>query len=362
MSNQWAVRQAGEADNDRILDILEATPQMGYIQLAFERRPSYFAALAVSHDEPEVYVYQDFEGDCIGGLFSCGKRRLYVNGELTTLRYTGDLRIHPDYQGTRALFRMARKLKDLSQPGEWMHTVILSDNTKSLHAVSTGRGGLPDYYKQARFITHSLFLKPRRNTLARQVRRANRDDIDAMQRLFDREAPSKHFTPELDLRALDRGDDPHYRGLTINDFYLLEEDGEVTAFLALWDQEPFKQTRVTDYHWSFSLTRHLYNLWARLAGGFRIPPKGQTLRYYYAYAITVAGNDPARLEALIAKVAAEHSGEVLTVGLDRRDPLNRATRRWRKHSLGSEHFVTSYDGDPNEQLDDRLTHPEVARL
>ncbi|MGM0563503.1 MAG: hypothetical protein ACQES2_04145 [Pseudomonadota bacterium] len=362
MSKPWTVRRANESDNDAILEILESTPQMGYIQLAFERRPSYFAALAVSHDEPEVYVYEDREKERIGGLFSCGKRKLFINGRMTTLRYTGDLRIHPEFQGTRALFRMARTLKNLSQPGEWMHTVILSDNAKSLHAVSTGRGGLPNYYKQARFITHSLFLKPRRSAPGQKVRRAQAKDINAMQDLFDREAPNKHFTPAMDFRALNRGDDPHYRGLSLDDFYLLEENDEITAFLGLWDQEPFKQTRVVDYHWSFALTRHLYNLWARVAGGFVIPPKGQTLRYYYACAVTVADNDPARLEALIAKIASKHNGEVLTIGLDRRDPLNRATRRWRKHSLGSEHFVTSYESDPNEQLDDRLTWPEVARL
>ncbi|EDY86782.1 conserved hypothetical protein [gamma proteobacterium HTCC5015] len=362
MNQQWAIRAATERDNDSILDILEAAPQMGVVQLAFERRPSYFNALLVSHDEPEVYVYEDLEKQRIAGMFSCGKRDMYINGKITSLRYTGDLRIHPKYQGTRVLFRMAKVLKNLSGEQEWMHTVILSDNAKSMHAVSTGRGGLPDYYHQASFVTHSLFLKAKKLPLSDQVRGAKESDIPAMQALYNEEQSRKQFAPLLDLQALHQGNDPHYRGLALDHFIVLEEAGEITAMMGLWDQESFKQTRVTGYHWSFALSRHLYNLWAKLFGGFTIPPKGETLHYRYAYATTCKGNSAKRLGALLSAVSQQCKGEVLTLGLDKKDPLNQATKHWRKHTLGSEHFVTSYQGDPREQLDECLVHPEIARL
>lgn len=258
MNKQWVVRRSSKEDDLAIRELLRDVSQGGIITLGFEREPSYFNAVSVSYCQPEIYVYEDLSCKRIVGVFSAGLREVYINGTPQLIRYTGDLRVHPDYQGTRVMFRMAKQLKAILGNDGWAHTVILSENKKSLNTVSKARGGMPKYFQHCRFNTHTIF--PQRKLLKKHARcltrQASYKDINTMQEFFDREAPKKQFFPHYEFSQLEN-DEKFYQGLSFKNFHLAFAENELVGIFGLWNQGKFKQTRVIDY--KFSLLRNLYN-------------------------------------------------------------------------------------------------------
>lgn len=368
MEKGWTVRLAQDSDDLAIRNLLKSAPQQGLVNLCFEREPSYFEAIATTSNEPVIYVYEDRKKQKIGGMFSAGFREVYINGEITRIRYTGDLRIHPDYQGSRAMFRMVGQLKKLMGDDEWAHTVILSDNKKSMETVSKSRGGMPAYFPHTEFVTHTIFPQRKLKTSSApglKIRAATAHDIHSLQQFFNDNAPAKQFYPHYDFDQIDQCSG-FYRNLKISDFYLAFEQSRIVGVLGIWDQKPFKQTRVTGYQKKFLLIRHLYNFYCYLFGGFIIPKTGSSLSYHYAHCALVKNNNANILRALIQHIFGqdEYNSTPLVIGFDHNDPLNNAVTDLRKHSLRSQHFLTGYGEDPRLQLSDEfpLSYPEVARL
>ena len=363
MNKTWEIREATLADDKSIRDLLKNVSQEGLISLGFEREPSYFSAISVSYNKPEIYVYEDLKNSQIIGMFSAGLRNLYINGKPELVRYTGDLRIHPDHQGTRVMFRMIKTLKSILGKEGWAHTVILSDNQKSLDTVSKARAGMPQYFHHTTFHTYTI---PPQRRLIKPVFKSNintrpalASDIIAMQKFFDDNAPKKQFFPCYDLSKLDGNG--FYNSLNISNYQLAFSGNKIVGLLGLWNQEQFKQTRVIGY--KYPVIRLINNFILR---GVKLPKKGATLSYEYVHTILIADNKPDILSALLhsASHAPSYSKNPIVIGLDSKDPLNCALTPLRKLTLKSEHFLTTYADNPPPLLSTKYpyTYPEVARL
>ena len=363
MNKTWEIREATLADDKGIRELLKDVSQDGLVSLGFEREPSYFSAISVSYNKPEVYVYEDLENSNIIGMFSAGLRNLFINGKPELVRYTGDLRIHPDHQGTRVMFRMIKKLKGILGNEGWAHTVILSDNQKSLDTVSKARAGMPQYFHHATFHTYTI---PKQRRLVRpvlendiKIRPALEDDIIAIQKFFDQNAPKKQFFPCYDFSKLD--DKKFYKNLKISNYQVAFSGNKMVGLLGLWNQEKFKQTRVIGY--KHPIIRLINNF---ILGGVKLPKKGAILSYEYAHTVLVEDNKPDILSALLKSASHNplYSKSPIIIGLDSKDPLNTALNPLRKHLLKSEHFLTTYADTPPSLLSTEYpyTYPEVSRL
>lgn len=357
MSKQWLVREAEAKDDRAIRELLKDTAQDGLIKLGFEREPSYFNAISVSYCKPEIYVYEDLTKSRVVGMFSAGQRELYINGKPQLVRYTADLRVHPEYQGTRVMFRMVKQLKSILGDDGWAHTVILSDNQKSLDTVSKARGGMPQYFHQCTFHTYTI---PQQRKLSMragktQTRPANYNDIPAMQVFFDEQAPKKQFFPCYDFSKLNDCD--FYQGISISNFHLAFSDRKVIGILGLWNQENFKQTRVIDYKSSF--IRYINNILLR---GIKLPKKGGSINYNYVHSLLLENNSSFIFKALLHSAC--QTKTPMVIGLDSTDPLNNTLKPLRKHTLKSEHFLTTYADRPPALCGTEFpyTYPEIARL
>lgn len=361
----WDIRPATAADGEAILDLVRRTPQQGRVLLNFERDPDFFAGAHISCEVPEVWVAG--RGDGLAAVFNIGRRAVFVNGEERQVRYAHDLRIAPDARGGLLLHRMFRVLRRELAPGEWMQTVILAGNRDSMGSVGSGRAGLPTYYPFGEIET-SLLATASAPAAAGvpglHVAPATAADLPDLQQFLDREGPRRQFFPRHRLDALSAGD-PYYAGLASGDFMLAWRGTRVVGVLGIWDQSPFRRTRVLAYPGAVRILRPLLNLLGPVTGGLRLPPEGQSFRYRTLHTLLVQDDDPAVFRLLLQRQLEAQRGrcDALVLGMFVGDPLRPVLRGFRRRTLASRHFLVSYDGDPRPALDPRrLPAIEIARL
>ena len=96
----------------------------------------------------------------------------------------------------------------------------------------------------------------------------------------------------------------------------------------------------------------------------KLPAPGGILSYLTLHCVVVEDNQPDLLRLLLDHAVDRFHGryDALVCGFFAQDPLATVPARYRRRLLLSDHFLVSYDGDPREQLDDRLPYVEVARL
>ena len=361
---RYLIRPAREEDNAGILALIAATPQPGRVLLNFERQPAFVYGSQVNGETPDNWVVESAEepGRIIG-IFAVGRRRLFINGRVTTIRYANDLRVAPEYRGSRLLLNMARKLGELMQQGEWMQTVVLTDNNASMQTVASGRAGLPTYHPCGDIQTSMLFSAPMRRHQGLRISQATENELPLMQQWIDENAPRRQFFPCYRLDGLRTGD-PFYRGLRIDDYWLAWRGSELVGMAGAWNQKSFKQTRVLAYPRGLGWLRHLYNLYVALRGGIRLPPPGGALNYLTLHSMLVEDDRPDILDALLNTMSRAYLRRfgTLVAGFFDSDPLIETMQGYRRQVLHSRQFLVSYDDNPCASLDGRLPYVEVARL
>lgn len=360
----YAIRPASAQDSPALLQLLAATAQQGSIRLTFERAPDYFHAAAVSTEQPEIWV-MDKAGDGIIGTFSIGQRRVFINGQPTSVRYGSDLRIHPDFQGGRTLYRLFGRYRERMQDN-WMQTVILDENEASLTTVGSGRNILPQYIPAGHFTTWLISMRRgEKQGPDAHVQRAGVQDIAEMQAFFDREAASKQFYPCYDFSRIGT-ENPYYRHLAMRDFFILREHGAITGIAALWDQKGFKQTRIAGYSPLLNWLRPFYNALTRVTGHLPLPPVNGVNDYLALHCVVVKDNQPRRFARLLRSIRhalKDTQVQAIACGFDSRDPLLKVALRYPGHRLQSRHFIATYQPDSIRTLDlARLQYPEICRL
>lgn len=365
MSSRYDIRKAYSDDSERLLELIRLSPQEGSIKLNFERKPDYFYATHTTTSDSEVWVMEDTSKNILIAVFSIGKRLVYLNGHKQWVRYGSDLRIHPDYQGGRMLYRLFQCYKTLVK-NDWMQTVILEENDKSINTVSSGRLSLPNYFPFGRIITYSIDChKNIKSSVFYSVRRASVKDIPLMQEYFNQQAALKQFYPYCDFSKIE-SQDGYYRDMKISDMFLVFNRNELVGMCGAWDQKGFKQTVFHEYKGMMKFIRLINNALRVLIGGIYLPKPGEIGRYLILHSILVNNNEPQIFESLLSFIQKQycHShSDAMTFGFDERDPLNQACKKLKGFKLFSKQYLASYESDPRLTLNqDMLFYPEVGRL
>lgn len=362
----YTLRNALPADDAGILRLLGAPQPSTGLVLGFERAPSYLVSAAVSHDTPDVIVATLRDEDTVVGVVNMGRRQVFVNGAKQAVIYGCDMRIAPEHQGGRLLVYFNRLIRERLAEAGWYQTVILKENARSRAAFDQGgRAGLPTYHPHLNVITYTLTSCQLQAPEGLGVRAATAADVPAMNAFVARMADHYQFLPAYDFSGVLSGD-PYYRGLSIEDFVLVERAGELCAIGALWQQKAFKQTRVVAYHPVLALLRPFYNLWTRWQGGLQLPPAGGLLDYMMAHSLLTAPDDSAAfaslLEALWQRLHAR-GGRALCLSLAENDPRRALLGGFRHHAITGTHFLATYQDSRLPALDSsRVAYFECGRL
>lgn len=334
---------AGPQDDLELRSIVRRLPVPGAISLSYQREPNYFEGCA-AHGHLCQTVVARRQGK-VAALACRAARKLYLNGEPTTVGYLGQLRVVPGVNGLPVLLRGFDFFRELHcrSPLEHYLTTIISDNRKARALlVDKPRRSQPRYRSLGEI--HCLTF-PTRGRAAPGV-----GTVDSAERLLDflhRHGSRRQFFPCLTPDSLNGLTGPH-----LEDF--LSTEGGV---LAVWDQTRFKQTVVESYSGGMAWVRPLLN---GLVGG--LPPPGSQLRLGYAACLCLA--DPEAFEPLLqtALSRARHRGlDYLVLGLHQSDPLLPRARKWFHIPYRSELFSVSF-GEEESRFDDRVPYLEIATL
>ena len=358
-------REATPEDNDALLALTEQCPMEGDIGLCVNRRPDFFALNRLEGNRWWVGVVDGRAGTAIGCV-AVAERMVYLHGQPTRSMYVSDLKVHPDYRGTSAADSLTTYARELTV-GDGVPTflTILAGN-HSMEKRLSGPRGLPHMHRFANIRSHSVSLLWRRRIVSHgvSVARGRPEDIEEMADLWHTVAPQRQFAAVYDAQSLATWIESA-PALDPSSYWLARDRaGNLAGFVGLWDQESFKQMRITSYSRKLAGVRAMFNAGAPLVGATRLPPAGGALRYLTAVNVCVPGDSPGVLRTLLLHAYNELRGNgysFLTIGLDVRDPLSSALSGLLSQPTDIWACMATTDGTFTESdLTTRPVHHEIA--
>ena len=361
------VREATPADNDELLALASRCPMRGDVSLCVSRAPDFFALNVLEGDAWRVGVAEDRDGRIVGCV-AVAARDAWVHGRSTRIAYASDLKVDPAH-------RRMGVADSLTVWGRDACRALVADDAPVLITVLAGntpmerraqnRRGMPHFDRIGTFRSSAISLLWRRRAATDvdlRITQACESDLEEMAELWTHVARGRQFAPAFDAgelaRWIERAPD-----LEISSYRLARRaNGRIAGFLALWDQDAFKQLRVVRYSPRLAAFRAGFNLAAPLLGAAKLPPAGGQMRYLAT--VHVCAAMPSVLRALLIGSYNEWRGRgypFFTIGLDRRDPLQTALDGLFAQPTDVDAYACTPAGRwTGRALDDRPLHFETA--
>ena len=362
------IRPARPVDDQQLVKLIaESMPSNGVL-LSFERYPSYFKATQTQYEQPRVLVMvADEQPEKILAMFNLGTRNCFINGMVKPLRYVGDLRIGKTTRGKGLINLLMSYVKNCLPLDEVYQTVILNDNVVARKVLHENRPGVPAHYVADQVETHTLTGFKVKKELNRNLSVVNmtRGDISAVNRFIRHMADYYNFLPAYDFKGL-VAQDPYWTGLSINDFYIVKRGGQIVGLFGLWNQKPFKQTRIADYGKLIAFVRPVYNYWAKLSHQLRLPQKGDTLTYMMLHSLLCNPYNTDLFENIL-RVAHQKTCErkcyALCFTLAENDPRRDCSKAIISQKVQAIHAFHCFKDNPLKQFDaKRISYLECGRI
>jgi len=363
--SKFHVTRAEEKDSDDLNELMRGVSQESNMwEVITERQPNFLDSIMTLTPIPSVWIGRLKETNQPVGCASTGIRDVYVNGQIKSIRYASDIRIHNDHRGGELVSLIFMHGQSELKPKEMAQTHIITENETSLAALAAQYM----YYEYGDFHMHMIiyfgFRKPPIESKY-SVRRALNSDVGAMQAFFDEQAPKKQFYPHYDFHKIGTND-PYYRDIKLEDYYLAFYKSELVGMSGLWDQKGFKQTRFKNYHKMLRFFRPLYNVYAKVFRAFQFPAEMKLLQSASLHTILTKDNDVEIFKVILREVfrgLKNGKYRAFSFGLSPEDPLNEAVNEYRRITYLGKHFLIRFDGDPRPDLDDsRILYLELSRL
>jgi hypothetical protein len=359
---------AGPQSDAELRALMTHVPVGRGIVVTLEREPSFFEACRV-HGEVQVCVGRDRETSRAVGMGTRAMSRAYVNGDETTLGYLADLRLLPEYRNGLLVARAYRFLRELHKDdrARLYTTVIFADNELALRTIASGRAGLPRYHDLGVMHYPGINLTRRKPEVHGDFRITPGNELllPAILASVNRNGARRQFAPVHTVGDFRPGG--RWVGLKAENFLVAARNGEVVAALAIWDQRPFKQTRILRYdglyRWAAPCSAALHGL----LGTPRFPRPGEVVPYCYFSFLSVDDDDLQVCRALLRAAYNEgvRAGYLYAmISAHERDPLLGVIREYRSTPFAGRLFCVTYEDGEEEfrKLDARVPSAEAATL
>ena len=360
------VSLATPADDASIRGLLRREPVGGRISISYERDPDFAIGCQATGDNVTVLVARDLDNQNVIAVACRSEREVYVNSKPLRLGYIGQLRIDRQYRGRWLLSRgyeLLRRIHEQHSLPAYLAAVTHGNREALGVLIEKPRKLFPSFHQIADYCT--LAIESRKTKPSSAVQAATTDDLPEIVHFLQQDGPRRQLSPvwtEQHIRTLIRN-----LNLRMTDFRISRRAGVITGVMAMWDQSSYKQNVVRSYAGLVKLTRPIFNVAAPLLHKPQLPRLGEQLRTAYAAFVCIKEDDPlvfCELFNATSARAAECGLDYLLLGLDTRDPLLPAARKYPHILYKSRLYLAQWpEGcDLHAQLDDRPTYVEIATL
>jgi len=363
---------ATPADDESLRCLLRENPIPGSLSLSLEREPCYFDASAIEGPFHQTIVAREKDSGQVIALGNRSVRKLFLNGHPQDIGYMSQLRVRPDYgKGlylARGLAGGFKKYHQLHQDGR-APFYLMSVTEDNLPARRLLQSGLPEYpyvKEYARMFTYAIYPVRKKAMLPvpRPLRltRANDSYADGIVDCLNRNSARKQLAPYWTCESL------FTSNLSPADVFVVIDGERVTACLACWDQNSFKQTVVRGYSGSLARWRKLLNMFSSFGAWPYLPEPNTHLCYSYASHLAIDNDDPHVFAALLRAIY-NHNLEggygYFVTGLAEANPLRSVLKAYRPLTYVSQLYLVTWDNGHEfiEVVDkDLIPAPEIAVL
>jgi hypothetical protein len=298
-----------------------------------------------------------------------------VNGKQQRVGYLGGLRLDSRHSGRFDILRRGYAFfKELQNraPADLFFTSVAADNLRARQFLERGLPGMPRYQFIGEFTTLLLSLEGNRGARSSAANQTIPGEANAGFPSSERLAAclrehnaAYQLAPCWSVNEL-TGLQP--LGLSLADFRVRQEAGQIVSCAALWDQRAFKQTVIRGYGAALARARPFINLAARFSKVPRLPPPGTTLAHAMISHVVAEPREPEALSELIKELCSLSMDKrigFLTLGLAANDPRISVVRKsYKCLEYRSRLYVVHWPGRSGSaaDLDERALQPELALL
>jgi hypothetical protein len=322
-------RSATPADGPEMLRLMESRPAGGNMRILYTRRPDAYQSYLTECPGAEIILCAGGDARILAQIV-CLPRKLYIDREARTVGYVTGLRKE---DGARINILKMLETGYVQTSVRQFFCSILDDN-QSAYDLFAKRGLIRPICGYSTYFLHPAALK--RPKHGYQFRRAVSEDANRLLTFYQEVGSGYSYFPAF----VTMNDFP---GLTVSDFFLLENGAEIAAAGALWDQRAYKQCVALGYYGAYRFAAHCNPL-LRLLRYPPLPPKNTPARFAYISFLLDRKDHPDAARIFLGELAAAARGyDFLTVGAVKGDELGTRLDAVRSIKIGSRLCVIDYD-------------------
>lgn len=313
------IREAVEGDNEGLLALTRMTPMAGRIALRIDREPDFFALIR-ARGEAIVYV-AEYQNRVVGCM-SAAVHVAYVSGVLEKVAHVGDLKVHPQFSGTRVAMRLIAAIgaRLRAERVDMCLSVIAGGNERAMR-LTEGKHGTPAAEPQGFFVIDQLIPLPFSIT-GNQDYEARQSDVPEIAEMLRLLREQRNFATPVEMAELEQRLKPGRP--TFSKVLVLRDGGRVVAALTVEDTQSLRHNVVLRLPIMLGVAFGVFRVSSRLICKIKVPQVGQPLAIVYIRFMACVQGQESALRKLIAqaRVEAFRGGfAFLSVGLHERDPM-----------------------------------------
>lgn len=242
MAGSIRIREAEQGDNEALLGLQMRCPQGTELVFQFDRSPDFFAR-SMPYERSWTFVAE--EGGLIVGSIEGALREAYVGGVLCKAMYVFGIMVDPEHRRKGIASMLQAEVDGVADrvDADVMYAFIVEENVPSIR-MTEKMGYLP--WKNVR---QNLLMayKEGEITSPGSVRPLRMDDVPSVVEMINGMYVDHDFylpfTVESFLGYVERM--PHYG---VDDIFVYEEEGRITAVLGSWEYHKVLAPRVIKYN------------------------------------------------------------------------------------------------------------------
>jgi hypothetical protein len=320
-------RPATPADGPEMLRLIESHSNGGKIRIIYSRRPDAYRSYLTECDKTETTLCIGEDNRLLAQL-TCIPRKLYIDGEVRTIGYlTGMHKADGAQVNVMKLLDAGYARSSVKQ----FFCSILDDNQSAFDMLAK-RGLIHSICDYTTYLFNPTAIKLMRHKFT--FRRATPDDTERLLRFYNEVGSGYSYFPVFSSM-----DD--FAGLTVSDFFILEDGSQIVAAGALWNQKTFKQYIVLSYGGIYKFAAACGTL-LRALRFLPLPKVNEAANFAYISFFLCC--EPALEHVLLGEIsAAARNYDFLTTGAANRSSLGQHLNSVKGIKFGSRLCAADYN-------------------